>query len=86
MIQASALIGGQLSNNEEGFYVKFPINDNHLYINRGTDSTWKQRARECITNAITNQLNNRLIDPETSTLPSGKQKRKRKEEEKISTG
>ena len=79
MIQAAALLGGKLSHNEEGFYVKFPNNDNHLYINKGADSTWKQRARECITNAITNQLNSRLIDPETSTLTSGTKKKGRKD-------
>ena len=64
MMQVAALIGGQLQHNEEGFYVQSPNTKNSVSINKGPDNVWKQRAKECITCAVTNQLNSRLIERE----------------------
>ncbi len=74
--QAAALLGGTLELHDDGFVISFAGAQMPLLINEGSDSTWKARLKQTITNAITRQLAARTVDPETMEDQDRRGKRK----------
>ncbi len=74
--QAAALLGGNLELNDDGFIISFAGAQPPLLLNEGSDSTWKARLRQTITNAITRQLAARTVDPEAMGDQDRRGKRK----------
>ena len=68
MQQAASLLGGKLESGQEGFKITFNGTAADLHINKGPNNVWKASARKAIVEAITMQLNARLVDPGTDDI------------------
>ena len=66
--QAATLLGGRLESDSDGFKITFNGTTTDLYINKGTNKDWKIKATKVITEVITMQLNERLVDPGTDDI------------------
>ena len=61
MSQAATLLGGKFESSEEGFTSTFDDNAAELHINKGSNKVWETNATKAIVEAITKQLNARLV-------------------------
>ena len=65
MKQAALLLGGQLHTDQNGFSITHDHAQAPLAINAGTDTEWKINSKQAIVRAITAQLSDRLLSPDS---------------------